>query len=196
MSEDLHAPLPPAPVRALISGLDTCTEWLGRAVAWLAPLMVLITCAVVLLRYGLGQGSVALQESVTYMHAALFMLGAGYALKHHKQVRVDILYRRFRPEGRAWVDALGGLLFLVPLAIFIGWISQDFVRSAWRIREVSADSGGLAWVYLLKSLIPLLAVSLLLQALAEVLRNLLQLMGYAAPSRSPDDEHNPPEAEC
>ncbi len=193
MSEDSHTAQPPTAIRVLIGGLDTLTEWLGRTTAWLAPLMVLATCAVVLLRYGMGQGSVALQESVTYMHAALFMLGAGYALKHHRQVRVDILYRRFSPEGRAWIDALGGLLFLIPLAVFIGWISQDFVRSAWRIREVSADSGGLPWVYLLKTLIPLLALSLLLQAVAEVLRNLLRLMGYTAPAGSEVDEE---EAEC
>lgn len=194
MPEDTQTPKPLAAVRALIRALDACTEGLGRTVAWLAPVMVVITCTVVLLRYGLGQGSVALQESVTYMHAALFMLGAGYALKHHKQVRVDILYRRFSPEGRAWVDALGSLVFLIPLAIFIGWISQDFVRSAWRIREVSADSGGLPWVYLLKSLIPLLAVTLLLQAVAEVLRNLLRLMGYSAPAGAPADATG--EEEC
>ncbi|WP_024461742.1 TRAP transporter small permease subunit [Marinimicrobium sp. LS-A18] len=194
MPEDTQTPKPLAAVRALIRALDACTEGLGRTVAWLAPVMVVITCTVVLLRYGLGQGSVALQESVTYMHAALFMLGAGYALKYHKQVRVDILYRRFSPEGRAWVDALGSLVFLIPLAIFIGWISQDFVRSAWRIREVSADSGGLPWVYLLKSLIPLLAVTLLLQAVAEVLRNLLRLMGYPAPDSAPTAEAG--EEEC
>ncbi len=194
MPEDPQTAPPPALIHALVRGLDALTEWLGRTVAWLAPIMVLITCTVVVLRYGLGQGSVALQESVTYMHAALFMLGAGYALKHHKQVRVDIFYGRFRPEGRAWVDALGGLLFLIPLAVFIGWISQDFVRSAWRIREVSADSGGLPWVYLLKTLIPLLAVSLLLQAVAEVLRSLLRLMGYTAPVSCPEKKAG--EEEC
>lgn len=188
MPEDSQTAPPPALIHALVCALDALTEWLGRTVAWLAPIMVLITCTVVLMRYGLGQGSVALQESVTYMHAALFMLGAGYALKHHKQVRVDILYNRFQPEGRAWIDALGGLLFLIPLAVFIGWISQDFVRSAWRIREVSADSGGLPWVYLLKTLIPLLAVSLMLQAVAEVLRSLLQLMGYTAPISSSENK--------
>ena len=92
------------------------------------------------------------------------------------------------------MDALGSLVFLIPLAIFIGWISQDFVRSAWRIREVSADSGGLPWVYLLKSLIPLLAVTLVLQAVAEVLRNLLRLMGYPAPDSAPTDAAG--EEEC
>lgn len=180
-----ESPLPPRPVYFLIRGLEAVTEMTGRCTSWLAPLMVLATCAVVVLRYVLGQGSVALQESVTYMHAALFLLGAGYALKHQHHVRVDIFYRRFSPVGRHWVDALGGLVFLLPLAVFTGWISKDFVLSAWRIREQSADAGGLAWVYLLKTLIPAFALSLLVQVLAETLRHLLALMGYRI--TSPED---------
>ncbi|WP_341936925.1 TRAP transporter small permease subunit [Marinimicrobium sp. C2-29] len=183
----------PAPrwLRGLISALDGVTEWTGRAVSWLTPVMVLTTCAVVILRYFLGISSIALQESVTYMHAAVFMLGAAYALKHHNQVRVDIFYRRFRPQSRAWVDALGALVFLLPLAVFIGWISRDFVLSAWQIRETSADSGGLRIVYWLKTLIPLLALTLLIQALAEVLRQLLILMGYSPDSVSSDSDEDP-----
>lgn len=183
----------PAPrwLRGLISALDGVTEWTGRMVSWLTPVMVLTTCAVVILRYFLGISSIALQESVTYMHAAVFMLGAAYALKHHNQVRVDIFYRRFRSQSRAWVDALGALVFLLPLAVFIGWISQDFVLSAWQIRETSADSGGLRIVYWLKTLIPLLALTLVIQALAEVLRHLLILMGYSPESVSSDADEDP-----
>lgn len=183
----------PAPrwLRGLISALDGVTEWTGRAVSWLTPVMVLTTCAVVILRYFLGVSSIALQESVIYMHAAVFMLGSAYALKHHNQVRVDIFYRRFRPQSRAWVDALGALVFLLPLAVFTGWISRDFVLSAWQIRETSTDSGGLRIVYWLKTLIPLLALTLLIQALAEVLRQLLILMGYSPESVSSDSDEDP-----
>lgn len=177
---------PPRPVAALIRLLEAITRAAGRTVAWLAPLMVLATCAVVVLRYGLDQGSVALQESVTYMHSALFLIGAGYALHYRRHVRVDVFYRRFSPEGQAWVDALGALVFVIPLAVFTAWISRDFVLGAWRIREASTDSGGLAWVYLLKSLIPLLALGLLLQGLAELLRQGLRLTGHAAPPH-PDE---------
>lgn len=175
-----HSPHTPAPrwLRQLILGLDQITEYTGRLISWLAPIMVLTTCVVVVMRYFLGISSIALQESVTYMHATVFMLGAAFTLKHHNQVRVDIFYRRFNRCGRAWVDALGTLVFLLPLAVFIGWISRDFVTSAWQIRETSTDSGGLRAVYWLKTLIPLLALSLLLQALAEILRNLLILMGF------------------
>jgi len=175
-------------LRGLVRGLDGCTDALGRAVSWLTVLMVLISCSVVLLRYWLDISSIALQESVIYLHASVFLLGAGYALKHRNQVRVDIFYRRFSPRGRAWVDTLGSLIFLLPLTLFTGWISWDFVVNAWQVRETSTDSGGLEAVYWLKSLLLVFAVTLGLQALAELLRNLLRLMGFSAPSGSMGNE--------
>src|SRR5690606_2981453 len=156
----------------------------GRGLAWLTLAMVLTTCAVVILRRVLGMGSIALQESVIYMHSAVFLLGAAYALKHGAQVRVDIFYRRFSGRQRAWVNCLGSLVLLLPLTLFTGFISWDFVTSSWRIGEGSTDSGGLAGVYLLKSLIPLMASSLTLQALAELVRNLMLLMGLTDPDDS------------
>jgi len=169
---------------AVLRIVDAVTEFVGRHVAWLVLAMMAITCLVVLLRYGFGIGSIALQESVIYLHASVFLLGAGYALKHHNQVRVDIFYRRFSPRGRSWVDALGSLILLLPLALFTGWISWDFVVSAWRVHETSTDAGGLGAVYWLKSLLLVFSVSLALQALAELLRNLLRLMGLSAPPGS------------
>lgn len=174
----------PAWLTGLIRGLDRCTDALGHAVSWLTVLMVLISCSVVVLRYFFDISSIALQESVIYLHASVFLLGAGYALKHHNQVRVDIFYRRFSPRGRSWVDVLGSLILLLPLTLFTGWISWDFVVSAWRVRETSTDAGGLGAVYWLKSLLLVFSVSLALQALAELLRNLLRLMGLSAPSGS------------
>jgi TRAP-type mannitol/chloroaromatic compound transport system permease small subunit len=156
--------------------LDSIAEYTGTTTAWLTGIMVLIACTVVTLRHVFAIGSVALQESVTYMHALVFMLGAAYALKTGDHVRVDIFYRKFSARGRAWVDVLGSLLFTLPLMIFIGWGSLDFVRESWRIGEGSTDSGGLGGVYLLKSLLPLMALSLSLQATAEMLRSLLVLM--------------------
>src|SRR5690606_4839133 len=104
--------------------------------------MVIITCVVVVMRRVFNLGSIGLQESVTYMHAAVFMLGAAYALRMGAQVRVDVLYRRFHFRTRAWVDSLGALLFLLPVSLFIGFVSWDFVAASWRIREGSTDSDG------------------------------------------------------
>lgn len=156
--------------------LDCIAEYTGTATAWLTGIMVLIACIVVTLRHVFDIGSVALQESITYMHAMVFMLGAAYALKSGDHVRVDIFYRTFSPRSRAWVDVLGSLLFTLPLMIFIGWGSVEFVKESWRIGEASTDSGGLGGVYLLKSLLPVMALSVSLQALAEITRGLLVLM--------------------
>lgn len=191
----LTIPERPAPtwLKIVIRTLDSCTETLGQAVSWLTLIMVLLSCAVVALRYWFDVSYVALQESVTYLHASVFLLGAGYALKHQHQVRVDIFYRRFSPQGRAWVDALGSLVFLLPLMLFCGWISWDFVVNAWQVRETSTDSGGLSAVYWLKSLLLVFALTLGLQALAELLRNLLRLMGLSAPSGSSNETGKTPE---
>lgn len=138
--------------------------------------MVIITCIVVVLRHVFSIGSIALQESVTYMHALVFMMGAAYALKTGDHVRVDIMYRRFSLQTRAWIDALGSLLFALPVMLFIGFGSWDFVKESWRISEGSNDSGGLAGVYLLKSLLLVMAFCVSAQAIAELLRNLMVLM--------------------
>ena len=163
-------------MRALVQHIDAFTDRSGRALAWLALLMALVTTIVVLLRYGLNIGSIAAQEAVTYMHGTLFMLGAAYALKSGAHVRVDIFYRSFSARAKAWVNSLGGIVFLIPLCLFICGISIGYVAESWAIRESSPEPGGIPAVFLLKSLLPLLALNLLLQGLAETLRNLLYLM--------------------
>lgn len=144
-------------------------------VAWLLVLLVLMQGLVVLLRYGFSWGSIALQESVTYLHAICFMLGAAFTLQVDRHVRVDVLYRSMSLKQQALVNAVGSVLFLIPICLFMLWTSYDYVLQAWTIKERSADSGGLAIVYLLKTLIPLLAISLLAQALAELGRSILSL---------------------
>lgn len=179
MSPHLPAPKPLAALR-VIRVLDAITEFTGTSIAWLTGIMVLIACIIVALRHLFGIGSVALQESVTYMHALVFMLGAAYALKSGDHVRVDIFHRNFSVAQRAWVEILGSLLFTLPLMAFIGWGSMDFVRESWRINEGSTDPGGLGGVYFLKMLLPLMAGTLGLQAIADLLRNLLVLMNVIA----------------
>jgi TRAP-type mannitol/chloroaromatic compound transport system permease small subunit len=137
--------------------------------------MVLATVLVVVLRYALNQGSIVLQESVLYLHGITFMLGIPYALKHDAHVRVDLIYGRLGPRGRALVDLVGHLLFLVPVSVAIIVFSHTYVANAWRILERSPEVGGLPAVFLLKSLIPLMAVLLLLQGLAEIARSVLVL---------------------
>jgi TRAP-type mannitol/chloroaromatic compound transport system permease small subunit len=168
------------PLLVLADRLDALAEWTGRAVAWLTLGIVLITFAVVLLRYAFNLGWIAMQESVLYLHALVFMLGAAYTLKRDGHVRVDIFYRKLSPEGRAWVDLCGALFLLLPMCVFLFWVSGDYVASAWSIREGSRDAGGLPWVYLLKTVIPLMAALLILQGISQVCRSLALLLGEDA----------------
>ena len=168
-----------ARAQAFVRAVEFVNDRVGRAVSWLTLLMVAVTFLVVVLRYALDLGWIAMQESVTYMHAAVFMLGAAFTLRHHGHVRVDIVYRRFGARGRAWVDLLGGLLLLLPTCIFIAWVSWDYVAASWLVKESSREAGGLPGVFLLKTLMILMPGLLLLQALAGLARSLLTLRGAA-----------------
>ncbi len=114
--------------------LDRISATLGRASAWLTLLMVIITFVVVVMRYVFDAGLIWLQESVVWMHAFVFMIGAAYTLQQEEHVRVDIFYRGMTPKRRAWVDLIGVLLFLLPLCVYLAWVSVDFVALSWIIR--------------------------------------------------------------
>jgi TRAP-type mannitol/chloroaromatic compound transport system permease small subunit len=159
--------------------LDGIAELTGRIVSWLTLAMVVITIAVVILRYLFDIGSIALQESITYLHAIVFMLGAAYTLKHDGHVRVDIFYQQHTPRVRAWINLLGTLLLLMPVCAFIFISSLDYVAASWSIQEGSREAGGLDGVYLLKTVIPLMACLLFLQGCSVLLRSLLVITGHA-----------------
>lgn len=161
----------------LVALIDTITEWTGRLLAWCMFLLVLVTVSIVVLRYATNTNTILLQELVMYMHAFAFMLAIPWALKHDAHVRVDLVYSRLGPYGRAWVDLVGHVVLLVPTAIFILVYSRVYVSNAWRIMEGSQEVGGIPGVYLLKTLIPAMAVLLLLQGLAEILRRIAVLRG-------------------
>ncbi len=156
---------------SLAAKLEAVSKWTGYAIAWLTLLMVVITFMVVILRYLFNLGWISMQESVSYLHAINFMLGAAFTLKQDSHVRVDIFYQKFGPRGRAWVDLLGTLFLLLPVCGFIFWSSLDYVSASWAVGESSGEAGGLAWVYLLKSLLLLMPLLLLIQGGAWLLKN-------------------------
>lgn len=158
-------------VEKLSSVIDRCTDWIGRTVAWLALVMVLLMVSIVILRYFFQFGSIAMQEAVMYLNAAIFTLGAAYTLKEQGHVRVDIFYSRLSPARRGLVDLLGGLLFLLPAMVCIAWLSWDYVALSWRIREGSAEASGLPLVFLLKSGLLVLAALMLVQGLSELVKD-------------------------
>lgn len=146
----------------------TLVSQTGRAVSWLTLVMVLLTFSVVVLRYGLNQGWIWMQESITYLHAMVFMFAAAWAYQQDEHVRVDIFYRDKSPRHKAWVNLLGTLIFLVPFSLFMLIIGGEYVAASWAAMETSREAGGLPLVYLLKTFILVLPVLLLLQSYCTV----------------------------
>lgn len=166
---------------ALAAKLELICRAIGRAAAWLCLLMVIVTGMVVVERYWLQSGSIRLQESITIMHALVFMLAAAYTLAAGDHVRVDVFYGRMSGRNRALVNLVGTLLLLFPFCVFLLWSSWDYVTLSWQIRETSQEAGGLPFPFpsLVKSCIPLTAVLLILQGCAMALTSVTAL-------RSPD----------
>ena len=164
-------------LKTALSAVEKFTEVTGRFISWATVTMVILVVLVVITRYFLGLGSIALQESVTYLHCLVFMMGFAFTLKHDGHVRVDIFYRGFSPRFKAIVNLIGGLLFLIPFCLLIFFTSWDYVLASWVIRETSAENNGLPFIYLLKTLMLLMPVTLLLQGIAEIIRSGLVLSG-------------------
>ena len=160
-----------AMLQRIAQGIESFIDLIGRGVSWLSLALVLLTCLVVFLRYVFDVGWIAMQDAISALHASLFLLAAAYTLKFNEHVRVDIFYQKLGERGRAWIDLIGTLLILFPVCIFIFWISWLYVAESWRIFEASSETGGLPGVYLLKSLILVMAALLLLQGLAMILKN-------------------------
>ncbi len=156
---------------ALSRAIDALTERVGRITIWLVLVATLISAGNALVRYVLSDSSNAWLEIQWYLFGAIFLLGAGYTLKHNGHVRIDILYGRFGPRGQAWIDLLGGLFFLLPLACLMAWLSWPIFMESWRTLEHSSDSGGLLrWP--VKLLLPLGFGLLALQGVAEIIKRI------------------------
>ena len=159
--------------------LDRFSAVIGKASAWLTLFMVLVTFVVVVMRYVFDAGFIWLQESVVWMHAFVFMMGASYTLQQEQHVRVDIFYREMSPRRRAIVDLIGVVVFLLPLCALLAWKGFDFVAASWRLQESSRESGGLAYplIPLLKTLLVIMPITIALQGFALLSRCIQTLRG-------------------
>jgi TRAP-type mannitol/chloroaromatic compound transport system permease small subunit len=157
-------------MQGLADRIDRVTAAIGRTAAWCALAMVAIQFAVVVLRYVFGIGSVWLQESIVYAHAALILLAAAWTLAVGGHVRVDVFYAGASPRTKAKVDLAGAVLLLLPFMLLLVFVATPYVARAWTILERSREAGGLPFVFLLKTLIPLFALLLALQGIAQALR--------------------------
>ncbi len=153
---------------------DRISNITGEATSWLTLAMVILTSIIVVMRYVFDAGLIWMQESVTWMHAAVFMVGAAYTLLYEEHVRVDIFYRKMSERSRAVVDLIGVVLFLLPLCGLLALMAYDFAAAAWSIHETSREPGGLPYpmIPLLKSLVIVMPVAVALQGLSMFMRSI------------------------
>jgi len=153
---------------------DRISNITGEATSWLTLAMVIFTAIIVIMRYVFDTGFIWMQESVTWMHAAVFMIGAAYTLLHEEHVRVDIFYRKMSDRSRAVVDLTGVVIFLLPLCGFLAFTAYDFAAAAWSIHETSREPGGLPYpmIPLLKSIVIIMPVAVFLQGISMLMRSI------------------------
>lgn len=172
---------------ALARLIDALTERVGRLVIWLVLVATLISAGNALARYLLGESSNAWLEIQWYLFGAIFLLAAGYTLKHNGHVRIDIFYSRFGARGQAWIDLAGSLLFLLPMAVLMVWLAWPMFHEAWLTHEMSPDAGGLLrWP--VKLLLPAGFALLALQGIAEIIKRIGVLSGRLVLSREAPEE--------
>lgn len=174
-------------------GIDRLNGWIGGAVAWLTVAMVLIGAFNAIARYsgrflGVSLSSNAWIELQWYLFSIIFLLGAGWVLREDGHVRVDVIFARLSARAQAWINILGITLLLVPFCLFTLWVSWPSVRNSWLIREGSPDPGGLPrWP--LKPLILVCFALLLLQGIAELIRQVRRLREPDAPPQTDVHAH-------
>lgn len=165
-------------IKCLLTAIDTFTEHSGRWLSWLVLILVLLVGYDVTMRYLFNSGTIALQELEWHIFAAIFLLGAAYTLKHDDHVRLDLIYqsRFLSDKHRAIINLMGGLLLLIPFCVLVIYSALPFVQNAFDFSEGSSDPGGLPMRWIIKSAIPIGFSFLLIQGIAEVLRNMLVVL--------------------
>ena len=170
------------PLLAFADAVDRLTEQVGQALKWLVLVASLISAGNALMRYTINYSSNAWLEIQWYLFAAMFLLAAGYALKHEEHVRVDVFFSQMSPRRQAWVDVFGGIVFLLPMTVLIVWTSIPIVAASIRINEMSSDAGGLLrWP--VKIMVPIGFAMLGLQGLAEIAKKYAVATGIREPGK-------------
>lgn len=155
----------------LINAIDGLNERMGKAASWLTLVLVILVCFDVVIRYVFSNSSAWIMELEWHLFSLIFLIGAAYAFKHDRHVRVDLFYSKFSAKEKALVDLVGNVIFLIPWCVIILVYSFEYAMTSFRIGEISPDPGGLPARYLIKFAITLGIFLLLLQAIAQALRS-------------------------
>ena len=176
-------------LRAIARKIDALDDRFGRAVSWIMLLMVVVVFVDVVLRYAFRTSTVWLQETEWHLFGLVYMLGAGYTMLWDEHVRVDVLYSRWSPRKKAWVNFWLYLLFFYPSAIMVVLTTIPFVQASFRVLEGSPDPGGVPLRFLLKSVIIVGFGIMMIQAFSQTVKSFFWAMGWEAPERRVPEIH-------
>ncbi|MEN8190261.1 MAG: TRAP transporter small permease subunit [Thermodesulfobacteriota bacterium] len=155
--------------------INRVTSVMARLTTFALLLMILNVFYDVIMRYFFHNSAVAMQEMEWHLFTIVILFGIGVGLKSETHVRVDFLYEKFSRKSKAWINIIGALLFIIPLALLIIFGSSEFVKDSYVIKEISEDPGGLKYRWLIKAMIPASFSFLLLTAVAYIIRNIRTL---------------------
>ena len=141
--------------------LEKYINFVGEKISYLIPVMVVLMIFVIISRYFFGVGRTDIQELVMYFHALVFLGCAGYVMNHDEHVRVDIFYRNASQKYKKNINFVSGLVFLLPLIAITFFYSIETIEASWKMSEASTEAGGLAYVYIQKTLMILFPLTLL-----------------------------------
>lgn len=176
------------PIHTIVHLIDGLNEWVGKWISWLSTILVLVVCFDVFTRYFLRKSQVWVPELEWHIFSVLFLVAAAYTLKVDNHVRVDVFYTLMSPKKQAWVNFLGGLIWLIPFAILVIWTSKGFIAMSWAVRETSPDPGGLPFRYALKAMIPVGFSLVLLQGISLTLRSFCTVIGRPMGDDQPQND--------
>lgn len=171
-------------LQKVIAYIDTITETTGKIASWFTGILVLLISYDVLMRYVFNTSSAKITELEWHFFSLIFLLGAAYALKHDKHVRVDVFYTNFSTKAKAVINLLGTLIFLVPFSLIVLILSINFAYNSFNISETSPDPGGLPYLFLIKSAIPVGFILLFLQGISIILKSVVTLFSFDASEQS------------
>jgi len=168
--------------------IDAINEHVGKTVYWLVLAMVLLSAGNAIVRKVFNYSSNAYLEAQWYMFSAVFLLCAGYTLLRNEHVRIDVIAGRLSPRGQAWIDILGTLFFLLPMATLIMWLSWPVFVQMYVHHEISGSAGGLV-LWPARLLLPVGFALLVLQGISELIKRIAFLAGAGPDPIKRHDAH-------
>ncbi|MDD3353567.1 TRAP transporter small permease subunit [Zoogloea sp.] len=175
----------------LSRAIDGLSERVGKATIWLVLIMTLISAINAFVRYSVNYSSNGLLEIQWYLFSAIFLLCGGYTLMRNEHVRIDVIAGRFSPRVHAWIDIIGTIFFLAPMAVAVLYLSWPIFVNSYLNNEYSSNAGGLI-VWPVRLLVPVGFALLILQALSELIKRFAFLQGLID---DPNVKHKGPSAE-